>query len=354
MQNLTMSCEVWERTVSELVGIGELASQVGLHINTLRRLADSGEIPSTRTPGGQRRFDLAEVQRALRERKSSKHFQEKTGAAEPPEKKSNKSYKILGLDEAEVWKELVKELGLNLKEPCADIAPYAFTEILNNSIDHSLGSEVEIEFFETRENWTFEIHDDGVGIFAKVAMNYGLANNLEAIGELSKGKRTTAPDRHTGEGIFFTSKAVDYFEIRANQIMWQIDNVRSDFSVGMSADNVGTSVKCSIARKTEKRLIDIFKQFTRDHKFYASQPTVKLFETGLTFLSRSEARRLTNGLEKFTEIRLDFAKVESIGQGFADEIFRVWSNAHPAIKLIPINMIDPVSFMVNRSLSNKY
>ena len=339
--------------MSELVGIGELASKVGLHINTLRKLADSGKIPSTRTVGGQRRFDIDDVQIALRERYASKPFQAPAAAFDFPGRKFSRKYKILGLDEAEVWKEHVKELGLNLKEPCADIIPYAFTEMLNNSIDHSLGLEVETSFSESNENWTFEIQDDGVGIFAKVALTYGLINNLDAIGELSKGKRTSAPDAHSGEGIFFTSKAVDYFEIQANQIIWQIDNVKHDFSVGKSRNNIGTYVKCTVARNTNKRLLDIFKEYTRDHEFYASRPTIKLFETGLSFLSRSEARRLTNGLEKFSEIRLDFAKVESIGQGFADEIFRVWSNAHPEIRLIPINMIEPVSFMVNRSLNNK-
>jgi hypothetical protein len=342
-----------EETVSKLVGIGELSSSVGLHINTLRKLADSGKIPSTRTPGGQRRFDISQVQRALQERTSSTPFLETPTGVEFSGKKWSKRYKLDGLDEAEVWEEFVRELGLNLKEPCADLVPYAFTEMLNNSIDHSLGLDVAIEFIESSQNWTFKIVDDGVGIFAKVAKNYGLANNLEAIGELSKGKRTSAPEAHTGEGIFFTSKAVDYFQVQANLLAWEIDNLRDDFSVGTSKLNQGTSVTCSIARNTDKKLLSIFKQFTKDHEFYASQPTIKLFETGLTFLSRSEARRLTTGFEEFSEIRLDFAKVESVGQGFTDEIFRVWAKDHPRIELIPLHMNEAVEFMVNRSLKNK-
>ena len=105
--------------------------------------------------------------------------------------------------------------------------------------------------------------------------------------------------------------------------------------------------------KYGQKLLSIFKQFTKDHEFYASQPTIKLFETGLIFLSRSEARRLTTGFEEFSEIRLDFVKVESVGQGFTDEVFRVWSNEHPNIELIPIRMNEAVAFMVNRSLKNK-
>ena len=316
-------------------------------------MADSAKIPCQRTPGGQRRFNVSEVQKALRNRTPLESTLETLAKVDPSDKKWRKKYKIAGLDEVDVWKECVKELDLNLEEPCADLVPYAFTEMLNNSIDHSLGEEVEIEFTESNKSWTFRILDDGVGVFAKVTKSFGLANNLEAIAELSKGKRTSAPEAHTGEGIFFTSKAVDHFQIQANQISWTIDNLIDDFSIGISSINQGTAVTCSISRNTEKKLLQLFKQFTKDHEFYASQPTIKLFESGLTFLSRSEARRLTIGLEEFSEIRLDFQKVASVGQGFADELFRVWATAHPTIKLIPIRMNEAVAFMINRSLNNK-
>ena len=67
----------------------------------------------------------------------------------------------------------------------------------------------------------------------------------------------------------------------------------------------------------------------------------------------SEARQLTAGFEEFSEIRLDFSKAELVGQGFADEVFRVWSKKHPSIRLIPIRMNEAVEFMVKRSLKNK-
>jgi excisionase family DNA binding protein len=339
--------------MSEMIGISELAAQVNLHVNTLRKLADNGVIPSTRTQGGQRRFELALVQKALQGR--SQRVIVSNSASKPDIKveRFTKNYRLLGLEEAEVWKEIVQTLMLKLDEPCADIFPYVFNEMLNNSIDHSNGESVKIEFIQSRIDWEFEIEDDGVGAFANVAKNYGLSNNLEAIAELSKGKRTTAPQAHTGEGIFFSSKSVDYFQIQSNNLSWTIDNINKDFAIGKSRQAVGTKVNCALSRKTDRKLIEIFKEFTKDHEFYATQPIIKLFETGLSFLSRSEAKRLTSGLDKFHEIRLDFAKVESIGQGFADELFRVWANAHPDIKLIPINMIEPVNFMVNRSLINK-
>jgi hypothetical protein len=54
-------------------------------------------------------------------------------------------------------------------------------------------------------------------------------------------------------------------------------------------------------------------------------------------------------LEKFRSVVLDFSGVEEIGQGFADEIFRVWKASHPAIKLEAVSMSAPVSFLVRRA-----
>jgi hypothetical protein len=82
-----------------------------------------------------------------------------------------------------------------------------------------------------------------------------------------------------------------------------------------------------------------------------TRPTVKLFEFGSSFVSRSEAKRLLNGLQKFEEIELDFQGVQSVGQGFVDEVFRVWVAENPSHKIIPINMNSKVKFMVERGMS---
>lgn len=81
-----------------------------------------------------------------------------------------------------------------------------------------------------------------------------------------------------------------------------------------------------------------------------TRPTVKLFHIGTTFVSRSEAKQLLRGLEKFDEIELDFQKVQSVGQGFVDEVFRVWKSEHPSHRIIPINMNPKVKFMVERGM----
>ena len=78
--------------------------------------------------------------------------------------------------------------------------------------------------------------------------------------------------------------------------------------------------------------------------------TVKLYEKGMpTFISRSQARRILFGLEKFKKIVLDFDKVRAVGQGFADEVFRVWQVNHPDIKIIAKNANQDIDFMIKRA-----
>lgn len=97
----------------------------------------------------------------------------------------------------------------------------------------------------------------------------------------------------------------------------------------------------------------IFDEYTTDLAFDRTRTVVRLFAIGTTFVSRSEAKRLLHGLERFREVVLDFGGVGAIGQGFADEVFRVWARAHPDTRLRPVDMIEPVEFMVRRALAER-
>jgi uncharacterized protein (DUF1330 family) len=60
-------------------------------------------------------------------------------------------------------------------------------------------------------------------------------------------------------------------------------------------------------------------------------------------ISRSQAKRLLTRLDKFKTVVLEFDDVPQIGRAFADEIFRVFANAHPGTRIIPMyhnKMID--------------
>ncbi len=260
-------------------------------------------------------------------------------------------YKRRGLEEETVWKDLLRQAP-ELKaatESVLHVLQYAVTEIVNNAIDHS-GSEVVEMFVPARTApIAFEVVDDGVGIFEHLRRGLKLESLLAALQELSKGKVTTDPGRHTGEGIFFVSKAADILEIEANGLRWVVDNLRQDTAVGACAPRKGTRVRFEIDPKKRVSLKAVFDEYARDFEFSKTRIVVKLFALGTRFISRSEARRLTTGLEKFREIVMDFSGVEAVGQGFADEVFRIWAKSHPGIELIPRAMNPAVEFMVERA-----
>jgi len=224
-------------------------------------------------------------------------------------------------------------------------------EMLNNAIDHSGSETATIKWWTSPDQWSFEITDEGVGAYTKLLEGLHLTSEFEAVQELSKGKRTTDPSRHTGEGIFFTSKVVDLFRLTSAGVRWTVDNIRQDVALGVAAPAPGTSVFCQVDPQTDRVLVDVFKQFTRDHAFVRTRPVVKLFEIGTIFVSRSEARRLLDGLDTdFEVVEVDFAGVEDVGQGFVDELLRVWPATHPGKSVVPMNMNPAVEFMVRRGI----
>ena len=109
----------------------------------------------------------------------------------------------------------------------------------------------------------------------------------------------------------------------------------------------------TISPQTRRVLERVFSEYTSDPeelKFDRTRGVVRLFEHGTRFVSRSEAKRLASGLQRFREVLVDFEGVEGVGQGFVDQLFRVWASAHPETKLIPVNMNRAVELMVRRGL----
>lgn len=54
------------REARERLRIAEAASYLGVHPDTLRRWERAGKIRAYRTPGGERRFDIVDLDQALR------------------------------------------------------------------------------------------------------------------------------------------------------------------------------------------------------------------------------------------------------------------------------------------------
>jgi hypothetical protein len=332
-----------------LVRIADVARELGLSPSRIRQLADADAIPSSRTPGGHRLFDLGAVRAAIARRTLPEDPLTVATEAVPS---WQHELTLLGLSEDIVWLRVAEDLRLDRESPAGKIMGYAFTEMLNNAIDHSASETATITWWASTDQWSFEVRDYGVGAYPKLRQGLHLASDFEAVQELSKGKRTTDRQRHTGEGIFFTSKAVDIFRLTSSGVRWTVDNLRHDTALGVVPEGDGTSVVCQIDPQTDRSLAGIFREFSRDHAFVRTRPVVKLFEIGTIFVSRSEARRLLDGLEAdFDTVEVDFAGVADVGQGFVDELLRVWPAAHPDKTVIPTNMNPAVQFMVERGLS---
>lgn len=258
-----------------------------------------------------------------------------------------------GLAESDVWDQIrasVPDLGEPRAANAKAVLAYAFTEMLNNAIDHSGSRDVEV-FFETLDQSAkFTVADEGIGVYENVRAKFELGSVVTALQEISKGKVTTQAERHTGEGIFFTSKVADLFQLEANGLQWTVDNRRDDTAIADVPNVRGTRVRFELALETAKTMDAIFAQYSeQSFQFDTSRIVVKLFERGVDFVSRSEAKRIVVGLERFRHVIVDFRGIDSIGQGFADEIFRVWAEAHPDVRIDAINMHDPVRLMVERS-----
>jgi len=295
----------------------------------LRELAKRGAVVA-RGAGRASRWELAGVERTFR-------------------------FSVRGLAEDRVWEELARAVAAlgTLDADARGIARYAFTEMLNNAIEHSKSKTVDVRVEPHKDAIAFEIVDRGVGAFETVRAKLRLANAHEALAEISKGKTTTMPERHTGEGIFFTSKAVRRFELDANDVLWIVDNAREDMTVTKGHVPRGTRVRFVVDKHPKRTLASVFDEWTVDHAFARTRAVVRLFELGTEFVSRSEARRMLAGLERFREIVFDFDRVKMIGQGFADEVFRVWRNAHSDIQVRVEHANDDVTFMIRRASANQ-
>ena len=269
----------------------------------------------------------------------------------------SKIYKNKNLEEDIVYDELIKKYEIDKKNNVKHILVYAFTEMLNNAIEHSEGTEISIHYTENYFNIFVIIKDNGIGIFRKIVRDHNLKNENEAIFELKKGKLTSDAENHSGEGIFFTSKVVDYFLISSFNKTFSSGSDEYFYSIEQNRERTikGTEVILVLNKNTERTTKEIFDEYTSDDfVFNKTKITVHLAKDylGHDFVSRSLAKRILMNVEKFKIIVLDFENIDNIGQGFADEVFRVFKNKNPDITIVPVNMNEEIEFMINRAMKN--
>ena len=238
-----------------------------------------------------------------------------------------------------------------------EIWNYISSEMINNVIDHSGAEQLRIFLTSNALYTSLLLRDDGVGIFHKIQQYFGFETPREAVEELFKGKLTTDAQHHSGEGIFFSSRMADVFIILSSGLFYSHDRFSDDLLLSIHAVDTdpsarGTAVYIRLSNRSGKQAKDIFDAFA-DVKggFTRTQlPLRQFFEDAP--VSRSQAKRLCNRLERFQKVELDFEGISWMGQGFAHELFVVYAREHPEIALIPIHMGEDVQRMYRHVTEN--
>lgn len=241
----------------------------------------------------------------------------------------------------------------DLPENVYRIWEYAFSEMINNVVDHSAAENLNILVEQNYLNTSVFIIDNGIGIFNKIREHFSLPGIEEAICELFKGKLTTDSSNHSGEGIFFSSKMMDKFFIYSSGRIFTTSKYNNDeiFDIDLGESFSGTAVYMSLSNFSQRHAADVFDQYASiDGGFTKTRiPLKSIFDTAP--ISRSQAKRVCNRLDSFLEVEIDFDGLDWMGQGFAHQMFVVYQNAHPDIKLIPTNMSENVLKMYNHVTS---
>jgi STAS-like domain of unknown function (DUF4325)/Histidine kinase-like ATPase domain len=260
------------------------------------------------------------------------------------------------LAEDVVWDLDLKPFFTEFDRNVRDIWYFGFTEMFNNAIEHSEASIIKVTLNQTEISTELSIADDGAGIFQKIQAALNLHDERLAVLELAKGKFTTQPANHSGQGIFFTSRLFDQFEILSGRVyfshQWGEDE---DWIKETREFKAGTIVSLMLRNKTHRTSKELFDQFTvdDDYGFTKTVVPVSLAQLDESLVSRSQAKRLLARVDQFRVVVMDFKDVDEIGQAFADEVFRVFRNQHSEVEINSINASQSVQQMIRRAESGR-
>ena len=261
--------------------------------------------------------------------------------------------------EMAVWEQRLAPLLTDLKPNVKSLVNTAFTEMLNNALDHSNGLQVLMGMHLEGGQLQMVVADDGVGVFAKVAKAANLFDPRLAILELAKGKFTTAPEGHSGMGIFVSSRMMDGFAIESQGLHFDPHDSSHplgafdwiDIAAGLKPHPVGTVLRMSIAQDSTRTAKDVYLKYFEPEEigaeaFHTTEIPVRLAQLSSELVSRSQAKWVMERASQFKTVILDFEGVNHVGQAFVDEVFRVFALAHPQIQLQTMGMTPAVAQLV--------
>lgn len=258
------------------------------------------------------------------------------------------------LEEDKIFDDIIEDVVNILPDNVYKIWQYAFTEMMNNAIDHSNASEITVCVAHNFCTTKIMIEDNGIGIFEKIRQYCGYDCLDDAVHELFKGKLTTDSENHTGEGIYFTSRMIENFAVLSGGKIFthnpHFDITRDICSIPQlkNFQNIkGTIVLMIMPNNSKVNIKEVFDMFSDvDDGFIKTHiPLKSIFTDGFP-VSRSQAKRLSARFEEFKEIVLDFEGIDDIGQGFAHELFIVFRKKHADVQFEVINANDDVKRML--------
>jgi len=261
-----------------------------------------------------------------------------------------KRYELKGLHEDMPWRRDFAPC-FELPRQIARMAQHAFTELLNNAVDHSGGTAVTVSMRQTPLQVQLLVSDDGCGLFERIAKKFDIPDPQLALLELCKGKLTSAPRKHSGHGLFFTSQLADVFDIHANAQAFQRRAwERLQWHRGRHATQVGTSIYVALQLDSTRTLDEVLRAHSLNQDSMGFERTVvpmHLLGCAQVLASRADAKRAVARLSNFRLAEIDFAGITDVGHGFADEMFRVFRRDHPDTELVPVGMNAQVAAMVH-------
>ena len=262
--------------------------------------------------------------------------------------------------EMAIWERHIAPLLSDQKPNVKSLANTAFTEMLNNALDHSQATQIAMGMHIKDGRLQMVVADDGVGIFSKIAESAHLFDTRLAILELAKGKFTTAPEGHSGMGIFVSSRMMDGFAIDSCGLRFDPHETTHalpafdwmDAGACLKPLKVRTVVRMDISLQSTRTTNDVYLKYFEPNEvgadaFHTTEIPVRLAQLSSELVSRSQAKWVMERATQFKTVILDFEGVVHVGQAFVDEVFRVFAVAHPHIQLKTTGMTPEVAKLVS-------
>ena len=256
-------------------------------------------------------------------------------------------------DEERVYSRDIAPLLANPTPSTQKIWRYAITAMLNNAFEHANASAVVVVVSQSRLSTIVAIIDNGVGIFRRIRQlqkeKTGEAiTATEAAALLYPGKYTGDPAAHAGQGIFFTSRMMDHFAIRSDEVLFTNDE--DEVGEKSPAQYRGTAVQMALSNDSTREMGEVMAGYVDSVLGFVRTELPIARMIGSSFpVSRAEARRLAAMLADFREVQLDFAGVEDVGPDFLHELLTVQRKNRPELMFTAKNANERVATALSRA-----